>query len=619
MVGRNDPCLCGSGKKYKKCCALKNELSSESLIDEELDRILLTFYGSALDSPADMAELERYERNWNGKLGGGMEPEEIGQSVIEYFLFVARRDLWKKYLVKVLNGPIRSATRSVLEAWQNPIVLFGKVKDIKQDHFLVDEVLGHQTYRIDLTNGMKAEKDMLVFGVVLPDNRMHENGIHVLEGLTFIYDRNESFAQSIASMAETSEADNSFEFFKTHMLDIYKAILQREITGVDDLVENQLMPEQQEVMVILGDELKRHTLPTEVLEFTKMIAITYLLKERAVFRKPEIIAAAIFKTAYDHGLLGDAVYSQADVAKMFGVSVGSMMKHVDVLYAVVTELSESMNNQGGNAAAYWVGTDPRMTERVNWEIHCKMSTLDFETFEEAQSFLNETMNDPFTPSGQKQEAQLIAYDAFDAENTKERYRLAKKAYAIDAKNVDAILLQAEMATVEKDAERFFQSAIKIGEGQFDAEPEIAWGLVTNRPYMRAIFAYGVWLCEREQFGKAAKLFKKLLTINPTDNQGARYVAISAFAYNGNLPAANRVLEEYKVGTENDAPYLFMKWMVDRDLAEEEIGSEALLEAIKANPLVIHFMEDDVPRLPYPTQASVLPGSMEEAQYIWWLL
>ena len=24
-VGRNDPCPCGSGKKYKKCCMAKNE------------------------------------------------------------------------------------------------------------------------------------------------------------------------------------------------------------------------------------------------------------------------------------------------------------------------------------------------------------------------------------------------------------------------------------------------------------------------------------------------------------------------------------------------------------------------------------------------------------------
>lgn len=25
-IGRNDPCPCGSGKKYKKCCALKSPL-----------------------------------------------------------------------------------------------------------------------------------------------------------------------------------------------------------------------------------------------------------------------------------------------------------------------------------------------------------------------------------------------------------------------------------------------------------------------------------------------------------------------------------------------------------------------------------------------------------------
>ncbi|WP_194847878.1 SEC-C metal-binding domain-containing protein [Candidatus Neptunochlamydia vexilliferae] len=25
-VGRNDPCPCGSGKKFKKCCALKSPL-----------------------------------------------------------------------------------------------------------------------------------------------------------------------------------------------------------------------------------------------------------------------------------------------------------------------------------------------------------------------------------------------------------------------------------------------------------------------------------------------------------------------------------------------------------------------------------------------------------------
>jgi len=29
-VGRNDPCTCGSGKKYKKCCLLKEEDSIQN-------------------------------------------------------------------------------------------------------------------------------------------------------------------------------------------------------------------------------------------------------------------------------------------------------------------------------------------------------------------------------------------------------------------------------------------------------------------------------------------------------------------------------------------------------------------------------------------------------------
>ena len=38
-IGRNESCHCGSGKKYKKCCLLKDEQSSESrrMIQESID------------------------------------------------------------------------------------------------------------------------------------------------------------------------------------------------------------------------------------------------------------------------------------------------------------------------------------------------------------------------------------------------------------------------------------------------------------------------------------------------------------------------------------------------------------------------------------------------------
>src|SRR5258708_519912 len=33
-VGRNDPCHCGSGKKYKKCCMAKDEAAEHKNIEE---------------------------------------------------------------------------------------------------------------------------------------------------------------------------------------------------------------------------------------------------------------------------------------------------------------------------------------------------------------------------------------------------------------------------------------------------------------------------------------------------------------------------------------------------------------------------------------------------------
>lgn len=44
-VGRNDPCPCGSGKKYKKCCAIFEDKKSAQLSTEECRLFYETWYG----------------------------------------------------------------------------------------------------------------------------------------------------------------------------------------------------------------------------------------------------------------------------------------------------------------------------------------------------------------------------------------------------------------------------------------------------------------------------------------------------------------------------------------------------------------------------------------------
>ncbi|MEK5040092.1 tetratricopeptide repeat protein [Sporosarcina sp. FSL K6-3457] len=622
MIGRNDPCLCGSGKKYKKCCALKNELSNDQLVDEELERVLIGYYDSALGNYADAMELERIDREWKSKLSKYMLLEEIEAFVAEYFVFVLRREQWNRYLLKTLNGPIRSATRAVLELWKNPIVLFGKTTMIYEDYFLVEEVLGHGMYTID-TEDIQVEENLLAFGVILPDSRQRENGLYFPGELIFIEDRDGAFVQQIESMAETSGQVSSYEFFKKHMIDIYKAIVERDVASVDDLAQSELTLQQKEVVTILVEQLEELDSPPQVVEVGQMITIGYLLTKKPTFRKPEVIAAAIFKAMHDFGILGPYEYAQTEIAELFGVSVSSIMKHMDMLEEILTEIAESVmeDMDAGPLISYSIGTNPRITERVNWETYCKTADIDFESFEEFQAYMNATMNDRFIPKGKKQKAQATAYDAYEAQDDGAKMRLAKLAYATDPKNVDAVLLQAELTDLEKEAEEFYRTAIRLGEGQYDDEPEIPWGLVTNRPYMRAVFAYGIWLFEAGRHGEAAKLFQQLLRMNPDDHQGARYPAIASFIHDGNYASASALLEQYEERSFYEAPYLYLKWLLEMERGNRttQKSLKLLAEAIEVNPFIESMIEEELPKLPFAKQMDILPGSIEEALYIWFLL
>ena len=44
MVGRNDPCPCGSGKKYKKCHGKQQTVSINDLVNEELFQVRQQFF-----------------------------------------------------------------------------------------------------------------------------------------------------------------------------------------------------------------------------------------------------------------------------------------------------------------------------------------------------------------------------------------------------------------------------------------------------------------------------------------------------------------------------------------------------------------------------------------------
>jgi len=339
MIQRNDPCPCGSGKKYKKCCIGKNEVSIETLVEEELQRILAGMYEQPI-TPAIHAEYEIFQREWTTKLSSFWDEKEIEYAVSEYFFYVVRQDLWKRYLIKVLNDPIRSAVRSVVEKWQEPIILLGNITGEKNGLVAIKEVLGDETYYLEKQPDMPVNKDSVVFGVALRDDRIRENGVFIINSLLFVKDGNNSFVNEISTLAESSEFDNRYDFYKTHMIDIYYRILSKSEESASDILKNELTDIQQEAIAIFYEKLEFLEIQADHSNLMENIIVSYLYDKQPNFKKPEVIAAAFLHALLEFKMFGNYSMAQREVAKLFDVSVSSMTNQSLKIQEFIVEMSK---------------------------------------------------------------------------------------------------------------------------------------------------------------------------------------------------------------------------------------------------------------------------------------
>ena len=62
--------------------------------------------------------------------------------------------------------------------------------------------------------------------------------------------------------------------------------------------------------------------------------------------------------------------------------------------------------------------------------------------------------------------------------------------------------------------------MSLGEG-FDGV--LPWGRIDNRPFLRCMNGCGLCLWRLGQFEEAARIFDRMLWLNPSDNQGMRFL------------------------------------------------------------------------------------------------
>ncbi|PIC76236.1 hypothetical protein CSV74_12035 [Sporosarcina sp. P19] len=617
MIGNKEKCPCGSGEIVENCCG-KTDMPGTNIVQEELKKVLNSYYETSL-SPAEIQSLEGLLKEWAGRLGEWMEEEELVTNVSDYYFFIVRKDLWRRHLVKALNRTQNRGVRAILKSWQNAFITFAEVTKAEKEVYHMKEILGSGEYLLAREAG-EPEDVRAVVAIVLEEMRNEERWVMPISAIAVNEHMSEELLTRVQELAETSDEKNSFDFFKKHLVDIYEVVCKLDVQTLSDVVEQNFTPLQREVIEILDAQLEKEELYPGAYEMVLSLMAYYFTDQAPKFRKPEVLAAAAFQLAVDTNMMPNT-YTQAEVGKLFDVSVSSFRKHTDVLLEKIDEL-EKMMEEGKKDAAYPIGTNPLPSEQMNWQVHMLTQKHNFDSLEEAQAYIQEAMQQPFEPENQQQEAQMLCYMAYNAETVEQRHDFAVGAYGADPTNVDALLLQTELTDSKDEQEKFFKQAIFSGEKQFDNRAEDAWKFAPNRPYLRSLLQYGVWLYEQDRFADASEMFIRLLSLDLFDHQRARYLAVSSLIHQGEIDQAARLLEATEEVSEGDAAYWYLSWLVEMERAQGESSERALelfAKAEQLNPHVSKLMEMAVEKMSYPKSVALIPGSHEEAHYIWYLL
>ncbi|MDQ0428598.1 hypothetical protein QOZ98_001424 [Planomicrobium stackebrandtii] len=612
MVGRNDPCPCGSGKKYKKCCGKEQVVDLQEVISSELERIMEGFVEEGVE-PADYFELEQRIRKWEHALLNTFDEDLLELAAFESYLFIDRADAWKNYLARQKKLQKRQRILDVLKSWEQPFILLGEIQALKNEQLIVRDTVTNEQYLFP--NNGEAKPGEWVFGIVMRNPAQDKSELQPTSSIIFIPKHQEAVARELKFKLKSGVSDS---------LELYKTFAEKS--------EKSSLPEFE--ARVLG-QVERFTKEFGLNDtLLGNLAFAFLLEVPLTARKPEGVAAGILQAINDLGLFGNFYVTQKNLAAYFEISVASLSKYrvlaEDYLVNKIQSLAATL--EGPNLDLDIVmntpqilismGTDPRITERGMWQMFMRTSHSKAESLEELERMTRDTMNDAYMPVNDAEAAQLTSYQAYDCRNEKERQQLAKQAFKLDPENTDANLLMAEITLAPTKRRLHYLQAIESGYKNFDQEvdPDSAWGYVLNRPLLRALFSYGAWLMAQKEYAAAIEPLEKLMELNSYDQQGTRWLLASAYIRAGEWDKTEDFMVEFPPNDYEALDFYFdsIMDMHDGTLNTSEL-KELKSDALEWNHHIPPLIRKGKDPGEFPRSLSLESGNEDEAKLIYWLI
>lgn len=214
-------------------------------------------------------------------------------------------------------------------------------------------------------------------------------------------------------------------------------------------------------------------------------------------------------------------------------------------------------------------------------------------------------------------AQQLIYQAWENPDPIERVSLAKQALKLSADCADAYgILAEESAQTWREALAYYRDASAaaervLGPTVFAEDEGHFWGLIETRPYMRAQLGIADCLVEAGQIEEATSVLHRMLELNPSDNQGIRYLLMSCLFELDDPEGRTALLAQFNESTSF--------WLYSRALdsylraGADADGERHALRARRSNPFIADTLLGLRPLMPGPPQ-HYGDGDLSDAVY-----
>ncbi|MHA6250906.1 SEC-C metal-binding domain-containing protein [Oceanobacillus sp. CAU 1775] len=597
-VGRNDPCPCGSGKKYKKCHGASNVIEiNPNRYNHELDNL----HQGLIDF-----SLEYFETEIGAFLQEHPQPRLIDNQILVDSFF-SGITIWF-----ILNQPVQNgqtifdiyneeqqkkvkyeSVRNAFSNWKEAVFSIFKVIEVTDEKYTLQDIRSNETYYLRTHEERILEDNGVLTGVLLPFVKYHEfllTEIHLLKENHLNYEK-------FSNLTDLE--------FKKRYPEILADLLVGQVE--EDEWEHRT---HEAVAEMFSEHLRLKTSDENYIRTGIELWKDFISYAEPIIRKPEAYAAGL-DYVIQQALFEGHVQSQKELANEYGVTATTVSKNAHKIYDVVEHMMADDSPEDLPELSQFD------MEKSMRDIERHLSEKEFESEAELHAYLDELLNseEQLIPelTSPRDIAQEKLYEAFESTGA-EREKLIDDALRIYSNSPDAYLLKASNAKSQYEEYQLLHQAVIAGEKDlgkaFIKENKgHFWMLTETRPYMRAKSGFAIHLYNYGEEDSAIKHFKELLELNPNDNMGNRYHLLTIYLEIGDIKSAGRLLKQY----DGDASANFMFNRVLIAYLQEGLTAKTkkfLKQAIDKHPLVKDLLGNNY--LKKNTRASEGFGSESEA-------